>query len=124
MSEPTCENCRFAFWPVKDYHLNMMICRRNPPAVTECNYARFPVVDTDDWCGEWEPVSSKMEHTEERPTFSGLLACPFCGSHKLELSTGERFWLYECGSCECEGPPAASVATAIELWNARAEVKK
>jgi hypothetical protein len=43
-----CWNCRFMF---KKSYANF--CRRLPPVWADDNWA-FPVVDVDDWCGEWE----------------------------------------------------------------------
>lgn len=56
MNEPTqtktCKTCKYCEWA----GING-ICRRFPPQVYGLNRVRrdaFPMVVTDDWCGEWK----------------------------------------------------------------------
>lgn len=56
MSEPTqtktCKTCKYHEWAGMN-----AICRRFPPQVYALHRERrdaFPMVGTDDWCGEWK----------------------------------------------------------------------
>lgn len=67
-------------------------------------------------------------------TDSELLACPFCGHHRVGvervLRDGYQNWQDDpdayayyvtCAGCACEGPWAKSRNGAVENWNRRAE---
>ena len=67
-SEPTsraCLDCQF-YCPNDDYNGE---CRRNAPRTArqredeEPDYAAWPVVMRDDWCGEWEEAMTATTHT-------------------------------------------------------------
>lgn len=49
----TCETCKFigTQWLI---HAKVIACRRYPPNKT----STFPVVEKDDWCGEYSPAFS------------------------------------------------------------------
>ena len=54
--------------------------------------------------------------------FVHLAPCPFCGLAGLEAEQpfpGELDWAVACSGCGMIGPPAASEAGALELWNRR-----
>jgi hypothetical protein len=62
-NEHTCRTCRFYdFFDKKDFDLEAL-CRRHPPAPmvgsnedrNRLLYANWPLVSSNDWCGEWKP---------------------------------------------------------------------
>ena len=54
MAIETCELCKF--WRRFTVDLPEGCCRRNPPTGQTWGQFRFPPVDADDWCGEWEAI--------------------------------------------------------------------
>ena len=58
---PTCKECIF----FTDPDQGIGFCRRFPPTVIDHKHDRYPYVDGEqDWCGEFESVSS-IEETED-----------------------------------------------------------
>jgi hypothetical protein len=56
--DATCGECAF-YDPSKPLRHNGGLCRRNPPVPGTNHWHShqgFPLVDVDDWCGEWRPV--------------------------------------------------------------------
>ena len=46
--------------------------------------------------------------------------CPFCGFDDVEIDEIDiRIFAVVCPECECIGPIAPEVMTAIEQWNRR-----
>lgn len=54
--EERCENCRYAKLLG---HIERLICRRYPPSIRVEGRSHdsyyFPIVNADEWCGEFEP---------------------------------------------------------------------
>jgi len=56
MTEQNCKNCRFS----NKTHIPLMLganileCRRYPPRVVEVNLPKFPYMQKEVWCGEWQ----------------------------------------------------------------------
>lgn len=53
MTDSNCLNCRYSFMDISD-----MTCNRYAPRVdfnVDSHWARWPLVEADNWCGEWEP---------------------------------------------------------------------
>jgi len=56
----------------------------------------------------------------------GMEPCPFCGCTALRFWNGnvgqqgeEPSWCVTCNYCTADGPPAATQADAIAVWNER-----
>ena len=54
MTEQKCQTCRFAR---SDGHSRgTYVCRRSAPVLPEGkDFGRWPLVQADDWCGEYAP---------------------------------------------------------------------
>ena len=49
-----CSDCKF-------FEEDDDSCRAHPPTLLEHNMeGRWPTVDSDDWCGEWQGVRSDL----------------------------------------------------------------
>ena len=58
MTAPTCATCRWAKSTAISHALKYE-CRRMPPTADthQPYYYAFPLMDSDDWCGEHAPKS-------------------------------------------------------------------
>lgn len=52
-----CDECRFFY--INQTTVNNGECRRHAPVVRQENpFARWPIIDRDKWCGEYEPKAA------------------------------------------------------------------
>ena len=52
MNGEKCDGCRYYHWWSRR---NSGQCRRYPPKMVDKHADRWPYVEPDDWCGEFEP---------------------------------------------------------------------
>jgi hypothetical protein len=59
-TQQSCTTCRFSH-KTEDMPDKARHCRRNPPRANDDpdDYAEFPLVYADDWCGEFQYSSEK-----------------------------------------------------------------
>jgi hypothetical protein len=59
-TQQSCTTCRFSHKP-KDMPDLARHCRRHPPEANDDpdDFAEFPMVHADDWCGEFQYSSEK-----------------------------------------------------------------
>lgn len=73
-----CSNCRFSKGGQSQVfrgvvrNTNHTICRRHPPvSEVQLEVAKFPIVDMDSWCGEWQaPPMGQPDRDEAGDPFA------------------------------------------------------
>lgn len=62
-----CETCRFWLFPDDepcDIMVDPGICMRGPPLIGENGFGEFPLMFSDDWCGEYQPKKDADQCSE------------------------------------------------------------
>lgn len=74
MSDQSCDTC--THWAALDDEIGQ--CRRHAPRPRpSTDDIRWPVTDSDDWCGEWEPVDCDCDDDE---------VCGICGPDPVDAT--------------------------------------